>query len=477
MHQNPYQSLVSLLSNILEAYTTALFVVDPKNRQLNLVASQTLSKYLNENASLPLEQSGILAQVQKMGQTIHLDKLQDAAPSLSTTVPFYRDGESHIKGLFAIPVGDGAGVLYVDTKYSWGFNDKQQKWIREIAGVLNELLQRNECMRQQQNHTRVLDLWQRLDEANFNEDAPEEYCRLVVSECAQFLGTEYGFLALKEPRKQHYHVLAATANAPRNITCQQMSVKQGLIGRILQNRKPLLIAKMNSQTSDHFLFTSSEGLPHHGTFWGFPTQMSLGHTMSMAFLSRRFIEWSTDDQKAVSHILQSFRLILEQYYFKEECNHLRTYDLATGLHNALAFEARVENILTVSMQNSSPLTLSLVQFEPWQLLPVKATPKQVRKWLADLASIFSEALPAHVLLGQLTENRIGLIFPGMSPQAAKHHLSHLIDLGQQFFSARIKGIRVQGYCGSVGFPQDGTRSEELWPLVYRQLYSAIRSKT
>jgi GGDEF domain-containing protein len=476
MHPNPYQSLVSLLSNILEAYTTAFFIVDLKNRQLNLVASQTLSKYLPENVSLPLEQSGILAQVQKVGQTIHLEKLQEAAPSLSSTVPFYRDGESHIKGLFALPVGDGAGVLYVDTKYSWGFNDKQQKWIREIAGVLNELLQRQECMRQEQDHVRMLDLWRRVDEAHFKENAPEEYCRLVVSECAQFLGAEYGFLALKEAGKQNYHVLATTPNAPRNLTSQQMTVKHGLIGHILQNKKPLLIGRLNSQNSDHFLFTSSEGLPHHGTFWGFPTQLSLGHTMAMAFLSRRLIEWSTDDQKAVSHVLQSFRLVLEQYYFKEECNHLRTYDFASGLLNGLAFEARVESILTSSMQNSTPLTLALIQFEPWQLLPVKATPKQVRKWLADLASSFSEALPANVLLGQLAENRIGLVFTGTSPQDAKHHLSQLIDLGQRFFATRIKGIRVQAYYGSVGYPQDGTRSEELWPLVYRQLYSAIRGK-
>lgn len=476
MQPNPYQSLVSLLSNILEAYTTAFFVVDSKSRQLTMVASQTLSKYLPENLTLPLEHSGILGQVQKVGQTIHLDKLQDAAPSLSSTVPFYRDGESHIKGLYALPVGDGAGVLYVDTKYSWGFNDKQQKWIREIASVLNELFLRQECTRQEQSHARVLGLWERLDEAVFKEDAPEEYCRLVISECTQFLGSEYGFIALNEPGTQHYHVLAATSNMPRNITNQQMLIKQGLVGHIFENCKPLLIARLNSQTSDHFLFTYSEGLPHQGTFWGFPTRMSLGRIMVTGFLSRKALEWSADDQKAVSHILHSFRLLLEQFYFKQEYNHLRAYDLTTGLYNALAFEARVEDMLAASMQKSTPLTLALLQFEPWQLLPVKATPKQLRRWLADLASTYCEALPAHILLGQLMENRIGLIFPGMLPSEAKQYLSHLLELGQQFFAARVKGIRVEARFGCVGFPQDGTRSEELWPLVYRQLYSAIRSK-
>src|SRR5689334_6356523 len=117
MRQNPYQPMVSLLSNILEAYTTAFFIFDPKKRQLELGAIQSLSKFITPNLSLPLEQSGILSQVQKVGQTIHLEKLHEATSSLTLTLPFYREGESHIKGLFAVQVAEGAGVLYVDTKY------------------------------------------------------------------------------------------------------------------------------------------------------------------------------------------------------------------------------------------------------------------------------------------------------------------------------------------------------------------------
>ncbi len=80
MNANPYQSLVSLLSNVLEAYTTAFFVFDSRTRQLHLVASQSLSKFVRETVSLPLEQSGILSQVHKIGQTIHLDKLKEDFP-------------------------------------------------------------------------------------------------------------------------------------------------------------------------------------------------------------------------------------------------------------------------------------------------------------------------------------------------------------------------------------------------------------
>ena len=89
MRANPFQSLVDLLSNILEAHTTAFFVVDPKKRHFDLVAAQSLSRHLSETPTLPMEQSGILSQVHKAGQTIHLDKMHEITMALSSTLPFY----------------------------------------------------------------------------------------------------------------------------------------------------------------------------------------------------------------------------------------------------------------------------------------------------------------------------------------------------------------------------------------------------
>ncbi|MCL5405801.1 MAG: hypothetical protein M1398_03630, partial [Deltaproteobacteria bacterium] len=167
MDSNPYQPLVNLLSNVLEAYTTAFFIFDEKNRRLNLAAMQSLSKFIPPRVSLPLEGSGILSQVQKVGQTIHLDKLHEATSSISLTLPFYREGESHIKGLYAAPVAGGSGILYVDTKYGWGFSDKQQKWIKEFADLLGGLLSNFEAEGRHENYARVFDVLYRLDEIAF----------------------------------------------------------------------------------------------------------------------------------------------------------------------------------------------------------------------------------------------------------------------------------------------------------------------
>lgn len=477
MESNPFQSLVNLLSNILEAFTVALFVLEPKSRQLQMVASQSLSRFLPEKVSMPLEQSGILSQVQKVGQIVHLDKLQEGGLNLSTTVPFYRDGESHIKGVFVVPVGEGGGVLYVDTKFSWGFNDKQQKLIREVADVFHFLLEREAFLFRQESYGRLFELWRRLDDLPFKQDAVEEYCVSFVKECADFLDAEFGFLSLKQPGRSDQHLIASTPNVPRSLSSQNLPADQGLVGYVLENQKNLIIARLNPATSDHFLFLPSEGLPHQGTFWAIPSRMSLGHTLVMAFLSRQTREWNAEEQFGVTHALDFLSLKLEQCCYHEECQHLRVYDSSTGLLNGLAFEAKVDSTLTNSMHNSLPFALALIQFEPWQILSTKVSLKQLRRWQTELASVICEGLPRDAMVGLMGENRYGFLFPGMTVQDAKPYLTIAADSGKKFMGSRVKGVRLQAQVGSVGFPQEGTRSEELWPLVCGRLYTALRTKS
>jgi GGDEF domain-containing protein len=475
MEQNSYQPMVNLLSNILDAYTTAFFVFDPKNRQLDLAAVQSLSKFIPDSLSLPLEQSGILSQVQKVGQTIHLDKLQEATSSLCLTLPFYREGESHIKGLFAVPVADGAGILYVDTKHGWGFNDKQQKLIREVADLLaREVSDRNRGTKRV-DFARNFEIINRLDEVAFKGYALESYCELFVTELSELVGADYGFLALKAPGRKTFQLLGFTANTPRGLAGQSFQAKQGLIGWIFQNQKNLLIIRLNPDTPDHFLFSPGENLPHAGTLWGIPAQTSLGYDLVLSFLSRRMIDWNSDSEKAVTHAFHFFQLLLEQIYYKEENEALTTYDICTGLFNGPAFEARLEGLIAASMQTSSSFALGLIQFEPWQVISTKALPKKIRQLQREIASKLCEALPKGVLVGQLAENRFGVLFPETGVQEAQNILDELADYGKIALRG-IKGIRLYPYSASAGYPQDGAKIEELWPVANQRLFAAFRTK-
>jgi GGDEF domain-containing protein len=472
MDSNPYQPLVNLLSNVLEAYTTAFFIFDEKSRRLNLAAMQSLSKFIPPQVSLPLEGSGILSQVQKVGQTIHLEKLHEATSSISLTLPFYREGESHIKGLYAAPVAGGSAILYVDTKYGWGFNDKQQKWIREFADLLGGLLTACQAEGRHENYARVFEVLHRLDDIAFQGYELDNYCGVFTTEWAGLLGMDYGFLVLREPGAKNFRVIGATANTPRGLVTQGFSASQGLIGWVLQNSKNLLIMRLNPATTDHYLFSRGENLPHQGTVWGMRGQTSLGYEMAIVFLSRQPVEWNTDSERAVAHAFHFLLLLLEQFYCKEENEALQSYDISTGLFNASAFEARVEGIFHASMKSNAPFSLGLIQFEPWQILTTKAQPQRIRQLQRELATSLCDALPPGVLVGQLTQNRFGLLFAKTNVHEAESQLSELAGYGKIALKG-IKGVKLHPYIASAGFPQDVAKMEELWPLVSRRLFASF----
>lgn len=477
MPLNPYQSLVSLLLNVLDAHTVAFFIVDPRNRQLELAAAESLSKYLPDRVTLPIEQSGILSQVHKIGQTVHLDKLNEVSAPLSSMAPFYREGESLIKGLYAVPVGDATGVLYVDTKFQWSFNDKQQKLIREIAAILAELLSRQGDFDQRREGGRILEFWQRLDQVNLQDPGVEECRAVAVRECAGLLGAEYAFLALREPKGTQYGLLSATANFPRNLATQRFLVNQGLVGRVLETQKMLLIAKLNPQTADHFLFTPGEGLPHQGTLLLLPAETNLGQAVVFGFLARRPMEWTPDVQIAVAHVFRHARLLIEETALRKECLELRSYDLQTGFLNLPTFEARLEEAIAVAMQKSVPCTLALLQMEPWQILTTQAPPKQIRRWQRGIASTLHERLPQGVFIGQAAENRFALLFREATPQECEAVLNRLGDLGKDLIKSKSRRFRLVPYSATAGFPQDGTRADELWVTAHQRLFASFRSKS
>jgi len=469
---NLYQAFICFLCNIVDAYTAVLYVVDPKSRQLHLVAHHSLSKNFNNALLVEPQQGGLLSQVSKLGQIIDLDKPPE---DMAAKVPFYKPGESYIKGVFAVPVGEGTGVLYVDTKKSWGFNEKEQKWIREAAALFHRVLQRDSSADQRESYARILELWYHLDQAAFGEFSLDHFLRLVVDRCSQFLEVDYGFMTSCKKGESRYRIVAATSDLPPTLARKSFQLQQGLVGWVLTNGKPLFIPRLNPDIPEHFLFLPGDPLPRKGAFWGLPIPTSSTHSFALAFLGKEPIQWSPDDYYAISHILHFLHFILEHHYWREECERLQTYDLATGLYNAMAFEASVEDVLTASMEDSTPFTLALLQFEPWQLLYIHYSPYEVRQWQHLLAMKLGKSLPPDALLGQMTENRFGVLLPATTPREADNCLAPLRSLGKQVSTRHIKAISLQGYLGRASFPQEGVRSEELWPLVYQRLYEAFES--
>lgn len=464
-----YRSLVTLLSNILEAHTVAFFIAFPKKQELRLIASQSLSRNLREHSVLPLVDGGLLAQVLRTGQTIHLDKL--GSQEIEAALPFYREGVSLIKAVFITPVGEGAGVLFVDTKYSWGFNDKQRKWITEVAALLNQLLEHHQTLIREQNYARILSLGHCVDDAAFSDMPPDQFLRTLVSECSRFLDMEFGFLAAAVPGREEYRVLAASGSASNAFRDQTFSQQQGLVGWVLLKQKNLRIRRLRPEAREHYLFFAQEKLPHQGTFMAFHCHIPMGQPMALVFLSRHLRESHVDEQYAVENAARFASLYRERAYLTETCNHLRTLDVTTNLCNPPTFETIVEQHIVESVSQSQPFAMALLQFEPWQTLYLQWGPNRVRTFRQELIETVYRFLPEDVTIGQLAENRLGILFKRGNEKEVETTIGRLVAGWRKSTPDLARRFPLDLRQSVVVWPMDGNSSEELWALAYRRLYA------
>jgi GGDEF domain-containing protein len=465
-----YQAIVELLSNVLEAFTVAFFVVDRPRRQFHLTASHSLSKHLKEHTLLPLDESGLLTQVYRSVQPIHVEKI--AFGDIEAALPFYRGGEALIKGLFLLPVGTDAGLLYVDTKYAWGFNDKQRKWIAEVAGLLHQFVKHDECLMREHHYARILELWHHLDQMAFSDFQPECFFQVLVDAGSRFLNVDYGFLALMEPHGDHYRLIAATSNIGQSFREEPFPADRGLLGWIFENRKNLMIPRLKAQSPEHFLFFPREKFPHQGTFWGLYREIPTGHATVLAFLARQARSWTTDDHYAIERTARFAALMVEKLTLSQACERLRNRDAVTGSYNALAFETILEEQVIEALNETAPFTLALLHIEPWEELYLRHAPPQIRRYRLDLTAHLEALFPSPAIIGQVAENRVALLFPRALPRAVEPSLLRLADLWRHGALRLTEDLPLELHSAVVSFPQDANTVEELWGLLYKRLYSA-----
>lgn len=134
-HQSLVQ-LVELTSNVISAFTTALFVADPEKKILSLKAFHSLSLHLDEKASIAYG-DGPIGWVAENGEPY----LEEFFHSGSSSLKLYKKKEA-LKDFLAVPVAAGEllGVLVVDSKESYRFTARSQKIVAGFAEQMAEHL-------------------------------------------------------------------------------------------------------------------------------------------------------------------------------------------------------------------------------------------------------------------------------------------------------------------------------------------------
>ncbi len=468
-----FQSVVRLLSNVLDAYTVAFFQYEEGRKRFHLAAAQSLSKHLQPAVSLPEDGSGILSQVHKVGHTVHMSKVQ--AEKLAASLPFYREGEKGIKGLLATPVGTAKGLLYVDTKRHWGFTDKQQKWILETAEVLHMLLQQRQCVLERHSYSRILTFWHEIIQLCHQAQDLHETASGLAERAADFTGMDWAFVTALDEHAQELRFEAVSGGPTKGLLTRRIPrSSRTLVPEAMRKNKNLFISALNPDSEDHRLFFPNEALPHQGALWIFTTERPTGGTLALTLLSKKRMAWDRDQSAAVESALSIFRAFYDSLYWRDWYLRSSSLDGITGLLNEWSFIVEMERAVDLAIQESRSVHLVLVQIEPWQYAQGLFPPSLMREWEQEFARCLRDHLPSEVLVGRLASNRYAVGALDGEMKDLLMGMEALEETCRALAGPRKKRMYLSPHLGYASLPQDGVSADELWQSASKRLVSSFQ---
>ena len=462
-----FQQIINLLSNTLEAYTSAFFLKDPHDKKIQALCFHSLGKYFNERFSSPLSESGLVERVIAKRETIRVGKLGHYVDI--DELPFYEKGESGIKGLFAIPVGRDLGVLYVDTKRSWGFAEKEQKLVLEFGQILETLVKSGRAIEREKMYARMLRLWHNVEEQAEMSENLERYFHSVVSLCHKFVKAHSSYLFLVNHSNNKAKLFACAGKVQDEFKDTEVPLTEGIIGWIASNQKTLKIRKLETKSKKQYLFNPHEPLPHTGSFLGVPLFIDGEVEAIFGFLWEREHRWDRDELYILNVVAKRSSTVLEKLSLQRQLAIAETIDSNTGLYNELGFEQVFQNKLNKAIEKSIPMVLAVIQISPWMLVKANLTLREEKDLRQHISQIIVSTFGRKTTMGSLTEARYAFLWFDHTLGEAERKLTRLKTRLVHECLRNVSDLDLRIRSSLALFPSDGNTTSDLWNTLYIRL--------
>jgi hypothetical protein len=222
----------------MEAYTSALFLADEKKEFMELYCYQSFSKTIIDNCVIK-NGEGLIGWVLRENKNVLAANFERNTQTLG----FYEQDEK-IKSLIAIPMPNGMGVVFVDSKKSYSFTEEKEKIFKQFSLLLYTLI----------NEQKQIN----------NNDLQHNYCNLFIQ--LEQCGEKYDLqtissLLFENINLSHFYFVVPghcaytcfySEEKKRNVFIEhfpQYYSSEGLLGWCIKNRKNLVNNKLNTKKS------------------------------------------------------------------------------------------------------------------------------------------------------------------------------------------------------------------------------------
>jgi GAF domain-containing protein len=457
--------ITALLSNCLEAFTSALFVSDDSGL-LRLRAFHSLSKHIVPNAQFSPEDGGLIGWVAKSKQPLSIDHFDRN----TKTLPYYQ-GEEDIKSFMALPLKRGDGVLSIDSKRQYVFTSKAQKLLGGFVTVIGNTLAAERAGRRHLTLRQLLTLWYRADVLPADADDPVPYLSRLVTCACTYLQADAGLVVVPVREGEFLQPVAASGDVPKSLLQGVQPSNQGLIGWIYQNRKSLLIPKFRTRTRIPFLFGPKDGIGKVGALIGMPLAWDADQVGGViTFTCRSEARWSREEIGAITSVVRRATLVLQNFTLRRELALLRNLDPVTEICNTEAFNRVLRKRMDHCRNADVELGLAIISVEGLEALSTEVALPDLATLRQRITSNLLQRLRGKQLMGSLDLGRFAVLFENESSAQINANLTAMIAALQQEVLKHVGGLsQLQAHFGFALYPQDASATDELWTSAFQAL--------
>ncbi|MBB5021477.1 sensor domain-containing diguanylate cyclase [Desulfurispira natronophila] len=436
--------IIQLVASVTDAFTAAFFILNSSRTSLKMLAHHTLSKNIIPDVQVALDDS-VLGVVYKHGKVFDVNRNERTIDHFD-----YYSTQEDIKSFIGVPVADH-GLLVVDTKRQFGFNDRDKKILTMFAAQLESTLITYQQYRYYEEKAGYFDILQ-----GFNRIIQEGYefntmmCKVVRLLCAR-LDVDTGLIAVVDPTRKTYSIRYVTGETFSTSEQPGGDFGTGLIGWICQHKKPLVLGNVRSEGGNSCAYSFDE--PYYfQSFLGYPV---FGDGKVLAVIALL----SAHEEHFNSHDTTVFQLLANYLAITRECIILRhkfsEIDPLTRLYNERFFLQTYETII----QKAGEAYVVYIELERVDKITNKFGFATVEVLLRKVAANLERIAGPGMIIAAFAPGQFGVLIPTeYSTVEAQHYmeavqeelLKESVEADGKRFQVFFRMTIVRGSAGADG---------------------------
>ena len=440
------QSLVRLVSNVADAFTTAFFLIEGKrNDRLGLAAYQSLSDNIIQDASIQIGH-GLIGWVAKHEQQATAKNFRYN----TKTLQFYSKDEN-IKSIAAVPVFSGdrlLGVLSVDSKHEYVFTDKKIKLLMEFADQFSNVITHGASnLRLHSEAVSINTLSEIAEKAATCEKVSELAKMIRLSVCAM-IPHDYMVFAVRVPNDDKFRLVPTSERDDMGLGDKPLPLTHYRLGWVIRQQRALYHPKLDAPV-----------IPGDSNQWrsfiGAPMVSNNFVSGAIGLMSRDNEAFRREDLKTLSILASICSSTITSLYLHMKNQTADPYD-------SLTKTITVQALLKSPILSGAEGGVAIVDLKHFSAVNKELGYPGGDSVLSDLAKRLESMTAEFAVVGRHYADKFILVFPDLSKTQISYHLKGIAEsIDSRPFHYQGVDIKLTPVIGAAAQPDDGSSIEQL----------------